>query len=284
MKTPSFIDAKNQASKLIIQLADSIEPLQMARGVSGSKDIVELMKWEQALRLIEFTLSRKSAPFNCEKEITEIDRFGSVIVNLIPGLENQLHDFWNLWFDAIEEWNKNPDQYEEYNWWSLDTEKVSQLENSDKMAEDLVDAIKDSPRNLSHIHALLTSHVSRVESAEYVLVEIIKDTITTFSLSSYDPYQMCSVRDKVEKGNKWKTDVRAIRDAISHSKYKIVDNNQDCEIIFSNNEQGYNFNWNFECSEFIRFFDKHTCLYKLQIDILRLLELLSLFKNFLCSF
>ena len=70
--------------------------------------------------------------------------------------------------------------------------------------------------------------------------------------------------------------LRAMRDSISHSKYKINSIKDNFEIVFDNDEQGYNFHERFTASELFHFFDLHTVLYKIQLYLILISELVPL--------
>ena len=72
------------------------------------------------------------------------------------------------------------------------------------------------------------------------------------------------------------TDVRAIRDATAHGRFKIHMLGNDWMIEFDNDEEGYSFCKRFSQKEFTKFFDMHTLLYKLQLHLLVILELLPI--------
>lgn len=280
----SFEEAKKLTITRIRRLADFIVPLQNARGVSGSSDIIELMKWEQALRMIEYKVYRSSSPFQCDREAKEVFRFGLNLVTLIPSLQKQLQGFWNLWHDAFKLWRQSPNQYQDFDWWNVEADLFHRLEETDAMAEEVVTSVVKDPKNLLVAHALLNAHVARTESIEYVINKILERAIQTFGLSDkYDTASLCSVKSKVPKGGDWRSDVRAIRDAVSHKRYNIISDQYDWTVTFSNTNGGYHFTQTYNRNEFIRFFDQHTLLYKIQLWILIVMELLALFSTYLCK-
>ena len=75
--------------------------------------------------------------------------------------------------------------------------------------------------------------------------------------------------------------MRAIRDAIVHSHYLINTVNNDDIIKFDNVEEGYDFHEQFTLKEFYHFFDVHTVLYKFQIILLYIIELLPVLTTHL---
>lgn len=280
----NFEEAKVRAAALLKRLADFIVPLQGARGVSGYSDVVELMKWEQALRMIEYKVTMSSSPFQCDREVKEVFNFGLILVYLIPALEKQLQGFWNMWHDAFKLWRQSPNQYQGFNWWNVEADLRQRMEETDAMSAEVVTSVVNDPQNLLVAHALLNAHVARTESIEYVMKRILERAIHTFGLSdSYDTASLCSVTRKVPKGVDWRSDVRAIRDAVSHKRYRVTSDQNGWTVAFSNTEGGYHFLQTYSRSEFIHFFDHHTLLYKIQLEILIVMELLTIFANYLCK-
>ena len=279
-----FDDAKRHATTILNRLADFIVPLQGARGVSGSYDIIELMKWEQTLRTIESKVNKLSSPFPCRREAEEIFRFGSMLTLLIPELETQLQAFWNMWHEVIDMWSQSPNMYQDFSWWNIDVGLNQRMLDTDIEANKIVTSAVQNPNDLTVASALLNTHVARTEAIEYVMYKIIDNAVKTFSLESkYNVAQLCSVTTKVRKGNEWRSDIRAIRDAVSHKKYTLSDGQPGWILTFNNSDHGYNFTKVYKGRDFIHFFDKHTLLFKFQIMLLNVIELLSLFSNFLCS-
>jgi hypothetical protein len=85
---------------------------------------------------------------------------------------------------------------------------------------------------------------------------------------NYDIQEMCSVDSKVQKGNEWKSDTRAIRDAISHAYFTIEYSDKGFKIHFQNSEQGYNFDKSFTEKELLLFYQDYDRLIALQTLLL----------------
>lgn len=77
-------------------------------------------------------------------------------------------------------------------------------------------------------NSFVTCTCNQVESIEYPIYIQLEDIVKQNNLQKYDVALMCSVKYKVAKYNKklkqkeWRSDVRAIRDAIAHSHYSII--------------------------------------------------------------
>jgi hypothetical protein len=130
--------------------------------------------------------------------------------------------------------------------------------------------------------AVFSAHIDRTEKIEYLIRKQLKDAINRYHLKNYDIETICSVKQKVKKYNEelkrdeWRTDVRAIRDSIAHFQYNIRKIGNGFEIIFDNDKMGYNFHETFSLKDFYRFFDLHTLLYKFQLYLLIIIELLPI--------
>lgn len=130
--------------------------------------------------------------------------------------------------------------------------------------------------------ALLLVHMVRTETIEYALRKQLEEAVNKHDLQSkYDIENICSVQSKVKNHAEWRTDVRAIRDATAHGRFKIYSLESEWGIEFDNKKEGYNFHKHFSREEFIRFFDLHTLLYKLQLNILIILEMLPILATHL---
>jgi hypothetical protein len=178
---------------------------------------------------------------------------------------------------------KNDPNNEGYEVQGIIHENWSQIINSDSNAENLVIELTKNrnSHNYTAINAILNSHVSRTEKIEHFVLKQLNNAVKNYQLKGYDPVSMCSVRHKIKKGNVWRTDVRAIRDAISHPNYKIIPIGDSFDIAFDSDEEGYNFHERFSAKEFFHFFDLFTVLYKIQLHLLIIIELLPILATFL---
>ena len=86
---------------------------------------------------------------------------------------------------------------------------------------------------------------------------------------NYDIQEILSVNSKVMKGNDWRSDTRAIRDAISHPHFVINKIGKGYVIHFKNTEQGYNFDKAFtekEMSLFYHDYDRSIAIQTLLLN------------------
>ena len=95
--------------------------------------------------------------------------------------------------------------------------------------------IRNKPINdAGDMEAALQLNTRETESMQYVLKNVLS---LERNSSNIDLEDILSVYKKIKKGGKYVTDVTAIRDSSSHSKYRIEQN----KIIFKNNKKGYDY-------------------------------------------
>jgi hypothetical protein len=240
----------------------------------------EFEEWDIALRIIEQKVRQAKNRCIYASEIEQIDYFGRILVRLDPEIEPQLSQFWNFHkelFALLK--GKTALPYAPRS----EIEKLQhKIDEVDSISQRIVLAARDQVTNLLSPASLLLVNIIRTETLEYALLKQIRNAAEKYGLKTkYDVTAMCSVESKVSKGNEWRTDVRAIRDATAHCKFKIEMSATDWNIEFNNNEEGYKFCKRFSSTEFSRFFDKHTLLYKVQLHLLIVLETLPILATHL---
>jgi hypothetical protein len=265
----TFDEAKKAALENLSVLASLAEKLH------DELLLRELEQWAIVLRTLEAKVMHATTRCLSTFEIEHIDDFRKQLIILIPNLTPQLTQFYCLYNDIFGIL-KEKDSFG-YALQTIISESKLRIDAADKLSYDVVSSAKGQMSNMLSPVALLLIHVVRAESIEYPLRRQLQDALRRFSLQSkYDVDAMCSVSSKVKKGSRWVTDVRAIRDAIAHGHFRIEMLSGDWVIEFNNNEHSYNFNKHFSREDFFEFFDYHTLLYKLQLALLMVLELLPI--------
>jgi len=118
------------------------------------------------------------------------------------------------------------------------TKRAFQVRNTTNY---IIEAIlKQGIANILSITSILLALIIRVEAHEYELQNMILKA-ESYTNVNYDIQEILSVNSKIKKGNDWKSDTRAIRDAISHGHFTISKLGKGYKIHFKNTEQGYNF-------------------------------------------
>lgn len=240
-----------------------------------------LFEWVITLRTIEARITKASGRCLSDSEIKQIWGFGQELIRGNPYLNPQLSQFWNLYHDIFKKL-RSTESSPGYALGGVIAQLRSRIKRADTLAESIVSAARSQVFNVLSPAAFLLVHVVRTETVEYALRKQFKDAVKRHGLESkYDVKAMCSIESKVEKGAEWRTDVRAIRDAIAHGWFKICLLENDWAIEFDNDEEGYSFHKRFSRKEFTKFFDLHTLLYKIQLHLLIILELLPILTTHL---
>jgi hypothetical protein len=235
-----------------------------------------LLEWAVTLRTIEAKVGKASGRCLSNSEIKQIWDFGQQLIHGNPDLMFQLSQFWNLYDDVLRVLRSTKSS-SGYALQGLIDLLRPRINLSDTLAESIVSAVQSQASSALSPAALLLVHVVRTESIEYALLKQLNDVIRRHGLQSkYDVVAICSVQSKVQKDAEWRTDVRAIRDATAHGRFKIHSLQNDWVIEFNNDNEGYCFHKRFTRKEFTKFFDLHTRLYKVQLHLLVILELLPI--------
>ena len=267
----TFNEAKEVATYHLSLLVNFIEKLQHQLPEYVSTE------WIKSLQTIQEKVNKTTTTCLHIVDIAEIQGLAQQIIDFQPEISLQLSEFWYLFDDVFRSLRENPKAIP-YAPQNKITKAKAEIDNADLLAEKVV---KDLPGNTStraSFMALLSTHINRTEKIEHSIRSQIDDAITRFNLQGYDTKFMCSVKNKVRNTNEsdgWRTDVRAIRDSIAHSKYQIKGHT----IEFCNTTHGYNFHKIFSAEEFYHFSDLHTSLYKFQLVLLIIIELLPVLAS-----
>lgn len=236
-----------------------------------------LMEYIVQLETLRERIKQANRPRLFEIEINQVARFGQAIVAFNPDITKQLSQFWDLHVELLKaiQTSKTPFAIRD---------KISdvwaKIQEVDFISQEIVDLSKKQKSNTLSAAALLLIHLIRVESIEDALLKQIQIAVTrTPTCSKFDPFAICSVESKVPRGKSWRTDVRAIRDSTAHGKFRLSITQMGWEISFSNHEKGYAFDKNFNNVDFFRFFDKFTLLYKSQLILLLIFEMLPVLST-----
>lgn len=234
------------------------------------------LEWAIVLRTIEAKVRKTSGPCLSDLEIKQIWDFAQQLIQANPDLNLQLSQFWKLYDSVLKILGSKPSG-PGYALQNMIAQLRRRIGTADTLAESIVLAVKSNTSNILSPVALLLIHLVRTETIEYALRKQLRDAIETHGLQGeYDVEVICSVQDKVPKGQQWRTDVRAIRDATAHGQFEIHSSGNDWEVQFDNDEEGYSFHKRFSRKEFTKFFDLHTVLYKFQLHLMIILELLPI--------
>jgi hypothetical protein len=188
---------------------------------------------------------------------------------------SKLHQFWNLRQTIIS----TPGKTEEIILWRLGKKdtfqnkadafkaSIERTHQVKSMADYIVNSISTDSISILSIISMLLTLLIRVEAHEYEIEHMIAMAKNYVNLN-YNIQEMCSVDLKVQKGNEWRSDTRAIRDAISHAHFTIEYSDKGFKIHFQNSEQGYNFDKSFTEKELLLFYQYYDRLIAVQTLLL----------------
>jgi hypothetical protein len=192
------------------------------------------------------------------------------------GFLPKLQEFWKL-RQAIISTGKTG----EIILWNLHTESSSRNDFSavgdsikrasrvSKITDNITNAILDErPKSILSIASILLVLIIRVEAHEYEIGNMLASAKKHINPFNYDTQEILSVKSKVQKGSGWRTDTRAIRDAVSHAKFTIDKRDGRYVIHFKNTEGGYNFEKIFTETDIMLFYQDYTRLIVIQTLLL----------------
>ena len=291
---PNFDIAKQQVIHGLEKLAKFSSDMDKKYPTCGFAPFV------QRLRQLEGVIQITYGPCLSSNQIHEIESFAQhlssnrVFIDSYfthHGFLSKLQQFWRLRQSIVNMSGK----VEEIILWRLAKKDTFQntlyalrvsLERTRKaqrVTNQIVDAVIGQTKNLLSMTSILLAIVIRVEAHEYEIQNMIAIGKNYVDLN-YDIQEMCSVESKVQKGSEWRSDTRAIRDAVSHAHFTINDTgNGYYEIHFKNFEQGYRFDKTFTQKELLYFYQDYDRLIAIQTLLLdsALIQdfLLKEFKN-----
>jgi hypothetical protein len=137
------------------------------------------------------------------------------------------------------------------------------------ITENIVNSIPpERPVSILSISGILLALIIRVETHEYEIENMIKHAKKYVNPFSYDIREMLTINSKVLKGKEWKTDTRAIRDAVSHANFTINSHDGVSEVHFNNTEKGYSFKKIFTAEQVMFFYQDYYRLMVIQTLLL----------------
>ena len=276
---PNFDLAKKQAIHGLEKLAKFSSNMDKKYPTCG------LAPFVQKLSDLESLIETTSGPCLSCNQIDEIETFAQHFSSnqcfidsyfTHHGFLLKLHQFWNLRQSIVNTSGK----VEEIILWrlakkgtfqnrldalNLSLEKTHQVQSA---TNQIVDAVLGQTKNILSMISILLAIVIRVEAHEYEIQNMIA-TAKRYVGLNYDIEEMCSVDLKVQKGSEWRSDPRAIRDAVSHAHFMINDTGKGYyEIHFKNLEQGYQFDKTFTQRELLHFYQDYDRLIAIQALLL----------------
>lgn len=162
----------------------------------------------------------------------------------------------------------------------LDFDKTSKSYSSD-IIQDVIQSeysiLSSATNTRQSAEALVMTHIRQTEKIQYPLIKPLKQLSNHVE---YDLESLFSINDKIRKGDKHVTESKAIRDAVSHSNYKINEKNSQVQLIFENKGHGYDFSQKYSLKEFYNLVQKYHNLHTLFCNISYIIYLRVLFLQY----
>jgi hypothetical protein len=245
---------------------------------------LELLDCIIELSVLSELTKKAEKPIFTHNKITKIINVAlQYVVEWNPDLKKQLTMFLRapLEIGKISHTDPNLPPYAPLKYAEKDFERLRDAHN------DYVNVIKkiDTPAiNEVQLRAILLGYISKMETIGHAFEKQFEELLGSFELSSkYDVTEIFSINKKISRNTIYVTDSKAIRDSLSHGRYKIISLPNSWEIHFNNNKDGYNFNEKYSYDEFIRFLDNNHKLYISQLVILMLIAANSYLKKYLAK-
>ena len=186
----------------------------------------------------------------------------SQIVTWNTKIEPQLLKFWQAQIEIGDTANSLNSQYDPLDMATIILKKIL---NANKVFESAIEALKKNPTDINYFYGLFYAQILATETAEYAFRKQLDNLLKKYDLDQkYDSIEIFSVNGKIPKRSPFRTDSRAIRDALGHYQFEIEFVGTSWEIKFNNTEDGYNFTPIFTRDEFLEQMSNADLLYKSQ--------------------
>lgn len=151
-----------------------------------------------------------------------------MIINLKPSIKNQLKLFWNSFISITKEIEKRKVHTKIS---MFDYDRVDDMGTLNLMHVEALKKFIQKPTEKSHILALFYCHVVRVEVFENIIKLSYGNLLNKYELNNkFDLNQIFSIIKpaKMKSGKKLIniTDIRSVRNCLSHNLYSITQNNE----------------------------------------------------------
>jgi len=189
------------------------------------------------------------------------------IIHCRPIIMTQLQNFWNAHLKIAE---KAVEQEKSYPIMQMADENREKILNIDDRYRSLASILSSNNSNdISIIFAMFYIHNLKTEVIEHSFVLQLNELLQEFELNEeFSAEEIFSSTTKVQKGDIWKTDARAIRDALGHNKYDLEITADSWNVKLCNFEKGYDFSKSFTGLEFRIFLTDTDYLYRCSMMIL----------------
>lgn len=232
----------------------------------GSDDFTKVIQELNSLNMKIHDLHEPTLPD--EEFNAPFTRILQILINWNPIIQRQLQLFWHAQIEfgneSLDGNNSGP-----YDPLKLVNTNIDKINSVNDLYITCKNQYHKNPKEKTNLYALFYSHILKTETMEYSFRQDFDNLIQKFRLHiKYDSYDIFSVTGKIPKGDKFRTDARAIRDSLAHYCYSINKTEHSWEIIFDNKEDGYDFQKTFLEDDFLLFLENTDLLYKSQLHLL----------------
>jgi len=199
-----------------------------------------------------------------------------MMICLKPRIKNQLRIFWNSFTHINAEINKRKIHTEIS---MFDYDRVDDMGTLNAIHVDVLEKFLQKPNEESHILALFYCHVVRVDIFEKIIKPSYENLLKEYGLDDkFDSNQIFSIIEpakmKTKKGVIDITDIKAIRNCLSHKLYAIIQNNE-WRIEFNSTHGKTIYNKSFTKIEFVDFLNDSNLLYQIMIMLMHVFSLIT---------
>jgi hypothetical protein len=275
---PSGIDyAKHFVTEAIDLL--TIPHLESVHKVTLDVDLLNLII---NIGVMSEQVKTAQTPIFTKKEIDEIIiKTLTILVDWNPNISTQLELFLNAHTEIGKISYENP-HLPPYSPLLHVEQNFERVRDAHKDFVDLIKSFNTKIIDTIQLRALLLSFVGKMETVVHSFEEQFIELLKDFGLqNNYDVPQIFSVNEKVRRNTIYQTDALAVRDAITHTKFKINKIGDLWEIEFNNNEKGWNFTRKYSYEEFISFLDNNHKMFVSQLMIVQTIGVNSYLKKYL---
>lgn len=258
----SFEDAKNYGIGSINLVKEFLKNLNEKNSTSDL---------DVAIGELDEIISRIEGNSNPLRNNADVDahftRAIGEIIHCRSAIITQLNNFWDAHLKIAE---KAVEQGRSYAIMQMADENREKILDIDNRYSSLTSVIgSNNSDDISDIFAMFYIHNLKTEVIEHSFVLQLNELLQEFELNEeFSAEDIFSSTTKVQKGNVWKTDARAIRDALGHNKYDLEITDDSWIVKFCNHEKGYTFSKSFTGIEFRTFLTDTDYLYRCSMMIL----------------
>ena len=204
-----------------------------------------------------------------------------MLIQFTPLLSKQLTLYWTAYVDMMEQINQKESYVQLV---PINPDNVKQMGILSKLHTKTMQKFLLDPSNQTNLFALFYFHVLRVDTFEKTIKTPLAKLLKTYEVKSYDLEDIFSTKHKIKtKDGKYITDIRAIRNCLSHFKFEIFDNTDEWKIHFKSgddvNDKIY-YDELFSKEQFVEFLNNSNILYQSQFMLTSLLGSITYFKPF----